>query len=206
MRKQVCTAICALAVLALSVRAADAFKLDDEGYIRNWLKLGPIQLDDKAGSHDEDNQKDFFNKGVFVDAVKATPAEKDKLKAGDKELAWTAVKADDAIVSFDEQDNTMNIIKAYVIAEADVADAAISIGSDDSSCWNVNGTEVVRAYAGRAAEKDQDKSKSFALKKGQNVLTAAVINGGGPTGACCRIMDKDGKPVKGLTISLTPVK
>ena len=59
-------------------------------------------------------------------------------------------------------------------------------------------------YAGRGVEKDQDKSQPVTLKKGVNVLYAAVINGGGPTGLCARFLDKEGNPIKNLEISLTP--
>jgi hypothetical protein len=36
------------------------------------------------------------------------------------------------------------------------------------------------------------------LKKGVNVIRAAVVNGGGATDFCARFVDEDGRPVKGL--------
>jgi hypothetical protein len=198
--------LCLVGLLMLagySLRAADALKVDDEGFIRNWLVLGPIGLADTASNHDEDNQKEFFNKEQFADQFKATPKEGDKVKVGANEMAFAVLKADDSLFSFTEQDNSMNIIVTYVVAENDIPDVKLSIGSDDSSCWRLNGKEIIRVYSGRGTEKDQDKSQAVTLTKGVNVLMGAVINGGGPTGACARFLDKDDKPVKNVTIQLT---
>ena len=63
---------------------------------------------------------------------------------------------------------------------------------------------MLTVYSGRAAEADQDKSSPFTLKKGTNVISAIVINGGGEVGLSARILDKSGNPVKNVTVSLTP--
>lgn len=192
----------ALMVAGYSVRAADALKVDDEGFIRNWLVLGPIGLADTASNHDEDNQKDFFSKEQFEGQFKAAPKEGDKVKVGANEMAFSTLNADAAVFNFTEQDNSMNISVTYVVAEDDIADVKLAIGSDDSSCWRLNDQEVIRVYEGRGAEQDQNKSQPVTLKKGVNVLMGMVINGGGPTGACARFLDKEDKPVKNITIQL----
>ncbi|MGD0091978.1 MAG: hypothetical protein ABSE73_18860 [Planctomycetota bacterium] len=198
-------AVCALLCCVSGARAADkTYKVDDEGFIRNWLLLDVIQLDDKAGNHDEDNQKEFFNKEFFPGQKKCAPKDGDKVKVGTAENKWTAFQSDDSLVMFKEQDNSMYMAVAYVICENEMADVKMKIGSDDSSCWIVNGTEVFRVYAGRAVGKDDDTTKAFKLNKGSNTILVEVINGGGPSGMCCRIVDKDDKPVKNVTISLTP--
>jgi hypothetical protein len=197
--------LCALALAGTTVRAEEkTFKVDNDGYIRNWLTIPAIELDDKASTHEEDSQKDFFNKEFFPKQKTATPAEGDKVKIGSKEVTWKAKQVDESIWNFDEQDNCMNIGVTYIVCESDLADVKLSIGSDDSSLWLLNGAEVIRVYAGRAVEVDQDQSKPVTLKKGKNVLYMATINGGGPTGCCARFVDKDGKAVKNIQISLTP--
>ncbi|MCY3019403.1 MAG: hypothetical protein NTW87_10315 [Planctomycetota bacterium] len=198
--------VCAFAFAVTAARAGDAktFKPDDEGFIRNWLVLEAIQLDDKAANHDEDNQKDFFNKEFFKDLKKCAPKDGDKVKVDTKDLAWKATQFDDAVCAFAEQDNTMNIAVTYVTCEADIPDVKLKIGSDDSSIWLLNGKEIIRVFAGRGVEKDQDTSGAVKLNKGVNVLMGQVINGGGPTGMCARFVDKDDKPVKNITIGLTP--
>jgi len=57
--------------------------------------LETIQLDEKAGSHDEENQKDFFNKEWFPGVKTAAPKDGEKVKVGDKEIAFKAHQADD---------------------------------------------------------------------------------------------------------------
>jgi hypothetical protein len=136
--------------------------------------------------------------------MSATPADGEKVKIGSREVAWKAKQLDEAIWNFEEQDNSLFLGIAYIVCESDMADVKLSIGSDDSSLWLLNGAEAIRVYAGRAVEVDQDVSKSLTLKKGKNVLYMATINGGGPTGCCARFLDKDGKAVKGIKISLTP--
>jgi hypothetical protein len=38
------------------------------------------------------------------------------------------------------------------------------------------------------------------LKKGANVIRAAIVNAGGATDFCARFLDGEDRPVKGLTI------
>jgi len=90
------------------------------------------------------------------------------------------------------------------MADADLNDLKLKIGSDDGSCWRLNDKEVIRVYAGRAYEKDQDVKGGLSLKKGLNVLRVGVINGDGEFGFCARFTDKDDKPVKNIRILLVP--
>ncbi len=199
-----CLLLCSGAV----AHAAD-FAPDDSGYIRNWLLLEPFEVGEKASEHGEDAQKDFLTKEAFAGHFKATP------KAGDKvtiampdvtatDVSWHAGQSDGAVYALEQKDNSLYLATVYVTSEQELTEAVLSIGSDDSSSWRVNGSEVLTVYAGRAAEADQDKSSPFTLKKGVNVISAVIINGGGEVGLSARILDKDGNPVKTLVVSLTP--
>jgi hypothetical protein len=206
----------ALLVLILATaRAADdakTFAPDDEGFIRNWLVLDPIPLGDTAGNHEEESQKPFFAKEHFTGQKDVQPKDGDKAKVGEKQLAWHAVKCDDFYVDFEksasdankEKENSLFFAVAYVIADKDTDGLKLAIGSDDSSVWTLNGKELIRVYEGRPVDKDQNTAEGVALKKGVNVLRAMVINGEGPTGACARFLDKEGKPVKGLKVAVAP--
>jgi hypothetical protein len=80
-------------------------------------------------------------------------------------------------------------------------------GSDDGAVWWLNGEEVQRFVGGRGVAKDQDKTaKPVKLKKGLNTLVAIVVNGGGPTGACARFVNKAGQPVVKMTSAAEPPK
>lgn len=203
MNKLLLAAAGLLLLASPTVSAAD-FKPDDSGYIRNWLLLDPFEIGDKASEHEEGSQKDFFAKEYFSGQFKAMPKAGDKVKANNNDVSWKAGQSDEAAYKLEAKDNSLYLAVTYVISETEVPGAVLSIGSDDSSSWRVNGTEVLTVYAGRAVEADQDKTRSFTLTKGTNVISAAVINGGGEVGLSARILDKDGNPVKNVVISLTP--
>ncbi len=200
---------CGLLLFTGALANAADFKPNDEGYIRNWLMLDGFELGDKASEHEEDSQKDFFLKEAFEGEFKAKPKAGDKVKitlpgVTSTEASWKAGEAEESVLSFEEKENSLFISVVYVISDVEVPEVKLSIGSDDSSNWRVNGKEVLSVYSGRGVEPDQDESVPFTLVKGTNVILASVINGTGPTGLSARILDKTGNPVKNVVISLTP--
>jgi len=52
---------------------------------------------------------------------------------------------------------------------------------------------------------DDGVSQRLTLNKGQNIVRAAVINGGGATDFCARFLDENDKPLKGYTVSVGEV-
>ena len=82
-------------------------------------------------------------------------------------------------------------------------DVRLAIGSNAASVWWVNGEEVVGIYNDRQTVIDDGVSKRITLKKGPNVIRAAVVNGGGATDFCARFLDANDKPIKGLSITLS---
>jgi hypothetical protein len=188
--------------------------VDPEGFIGNWLVLDPVELGDKAGTHEEDSQKEFFDREYVSGQAGATPEAGTKVKIGDKDMAWKAVvnRGQDAAVNLraladragKPTENTVVLGLCYVWADADMNDLKLKIGSDDSSCWRLNDKEVIRVFANRACEKDQDTKEGLSLKKGLNVLRVIVINGGNEFGFCGRFTDKDDKPVRNIKVMLSP--
>ena len=49
---------------------------------------------------------------------------------------------------------------------------------------------------------DDGVSKRLTLKKGPNVIRAAIVNGGGATDFCARFLDAEDRPPTALTIRL----
>ena len=78
----------------------------------------------------------------------------------------------------------------------------LAIGSNAASVWWVNGQEVIGIYNDRQTVIDDGVSKRLALKKGPNVIRAAIVNAGGATDFCARFLDEEGRPLKGITVSL----
>jgi hypothetical protein len=195
-----------LVQVGFSARAADALKVDDEGFIRNWVVLGPINTPFDLHRQDQGTLGHYFDKEQFEGQFKAAPKDGEKVKVGDKEMAFSELNADGAVFKFPEPPTSMNIAVTYVVAKEDIADVKLAIGSDDSSCWRLNGQEVIRLYKNGGVERDQNKSQAVTLKKGVNVLMGVVINGVGATCACARFLDKEDKPVKNVTIQLAPAQ
>jgi hypothetical protein len=68
----------------------------------------------------------------------------------------------------------------------------------------VNGREVIGIYGDRQTVIDDGVSKRLTLKKGPNVIRAAVVNGGGATDFCARILDSKDKPLTDFVVNLRP--
>ena len=78
----------------------------------------------------------------------------------------------------------------------------LAIGSNAASVWWVNGQEVIGIYGDRQTVIDDGVSKRLTLKKGTNIVRAAIVNGGGATDFCARFLDADDKPLKDFTVRL----
>lgn len=188
-------------------------KADSEGFIHDWLILDPIVLED-ASDQSEDAIKPILAKEYFKDQLKVQPQVADKVTVGTNDLQWREVKLDAAtkqidLVQFATANNypTESVLfwgVAYVVADEDMSDVKLAIGSDDSSRWWVNGEEVITAYESRPVNPDDSQSKAIKLKKGVNEVRFAVINGGGEAGACARFLDANGNPVTKLAVSAVP--
>ncbi len=78
----------------------------------------------------------------------------------------------------------------------------LAIDSNAASVWWVNGKEVIGIFGDRQTLIDDGVSKRLSLKKGPNVVRAAIVNGGGATDFCARFLDANDKPIKEYTVSL----
>jgi hypothetical protein len=63
-----------------------------------------------------------------------------------------------------------------------------------ASVWGGNGTEVIGVYTDRQSVIDDGVAKRLMLKKGPNVVRAAVINAGGATDFCARFSTETAGP------------
>ena len=89
-----------------------------------------------------------------------------------------------------------------VDAPRDMPNVRLAIGSNAASIWWLNGQEVIGIYNDRQTVIDDGVSKRLMLKKGPNVIRAAVVNAGGATDFCARFLDSDDNVVKGIVASL----
>jgi hypothetical protein len=186
----------------MSPRAAP----DADGFIRRWLLLEPIAstgLTEKVVR--EAVTKEYFSRQITI-----SPRDGQKVTVGDKELAWHAVDTTEYNV------NLFHFARAFgkptsdvlfwavtiVHAPQEIRGVRLAIGSNAASVWWVNGQEVIGIYGDRQTVIDDGVSKRLTLKKGANIVRAAIINGGGATDFCARFLDGEDKPLKTFTVSL----
>lgn len=167
-----------------------------------WLVFGPLPLGDAAGDHNVALAKEWIpgQKSLM-------PAQHVKASVGATEYRWEVAESSDFFLDLGTPENSAHLAVTYVHSDEDVAEAFLLTGSDDSAVWWLNGVEVQKFVGGRGVVKDQDRTaKPVSLKKGVNVLMTAVINGGGPTGACARFVNKDNQPLLKLKSGAEPPK
>ena len=89
-----------------------------------------------------------------------------------------------------------------VDAPRDMLGVRLAIGSNAASVWWLNGEEVIGLYNDRQAVIDDGVSKRVTLKKGPNVIRAAIVNAGGATDFCARFLDGKDNPIKEIVVRL----
>ena len=178
-----------------------------DGFVQRWLILEPIRV---TGQLTDSAVRTLVTTDSFPDQLSVIPRDGDKVRVGDTELTWHAVDTLAYNVNlfhfaYALTKPTSNVLFwAVTIVEAprDLSDVRLSIGSNAASIWWVNGKEVIGLFNDRQTVIDDGVSPRLELKKGPNVIRAAVVNAGGATDFCARFLDEEGRPVKGITVSL----
>jgi len=181
-------------------------KADTDGFLRRWLVLEPI-----ASNGLTDNiVQAAVRREPFLSQVAAVPRDEDKLTVDGMDLVWHAVDTTKYNVNLFHyatalKKNTSNVlfwVVTVVNAPREMRDVRLAIGSNAASVWWVNGQEVTSVYGDRQTVIDDGVSKRLTLKEGPNVIRAAVINAGGATDFCARILDANDRPVTDVTLNL----
>ena len=177
-----------------------------DGFIRRWLVLEPIAA---TGLTDSIVQA-AVRKGPFVNEPSAIPRDGEKVNVDSAQLTWHALDTSNYNLnlfhfarSLDK--NTSNVlfwVVTVVHAPREMRDLRLAIGSNAASVWWVNGQEAIGIYGDRQTVIDDGVSKRLTLKKGPNVIRAAVVNGGGATDFCARILDASDKPLTDIVVNL----
>ena len=192
----------------LSPPKTEEMKPGPDGFIRRWLVLEPIAA---TGLTDSIVQA-AVKKGPLVTELSAVPRDGEKVNVESAQLTWHALDTSNYNLnlfhfarSLDK--NTSNVlfwVVTVVHAPREMRDVRLAIGSNAASVWWVNGQEVIGIYGDRQTVIDDGVSKRLTLKKGPNVIRAAVVNGGGATDFCARILDASDKPLTDFVVNLRP--
>jgi hypothetical protein len=180
------------------------FVPDEEGFIRHWLLLGPIELGARAAEHTAKAQGEFFDREWFPGQSGFRPRPGDAPIVERPDLEWQPRRAGDYALDLGHAENSISHGVVYLYCDREIRGAVLAIGSDDGSRWALNGEELIRVHSGRNVRKDDDRSRPIVLQAGLNVLSMSVINGGGQTLACARFLDRTGSPVRGLVCRYSP--
>ena len=173
---------------------------DAEGFIRNWLVLAPIAVQEDSGATEID--RDLLGGEATI-----KPKPGDKVNVAGKILSWTPHQTTDYFIDFRQSfgaergEDAAGYAVAYVIADDDTK-AKLSIGSNDQCKIWLNGKQVIKFAETRTLDKDTD-SADVTLVKGQNVLVFKVINEKNNWQAAARFLQGT-TPLKNIRISLAP--
>ncbi len=178
-----------------------------DGFIQRWLILEPIPTN---GLTDIAVQT-AVKKDYFPNQFTVVPQDGAKVTVRGAELTWHA--EDTKLYNLNlyhfaralgkPTTNVLFWAVTIVNTQEEMRDVRLAIGSNSASVWWINGQEVIGIYGDRQTVVDDGVSKRLTLKKGANVIRAAIVNGGGATDFCARFLDADDRPVKALTIRLS---
>lgn len=177
-----------------------------DGFIQRWLVLEPIAA---TGVTDNAVQA-LVKKDLFPNQFTGLPKDGDNVRVGNNELTWHAVDTLNYNVNLfhfarAQGKKTSDVLfwaVTIINSPREIHDVRLSIGSNAASVWWVNGKEVIGIYGDRQTVIDDGVSKRLTLNKGQNIIRAAIVNGGGATDFCARLLDNEDKPLKEITVNL----
>lgn len=88
-----------------------------------------------------------------------------------------------------------------IVCDEEMKDVRLSVGSNSASMWWINGEETLMLSGDRRMVVDDAMSNRITLKKGENVIRGAIINGPGMSDFCVRFVKADGTIIKnGISI------
>jgi hypothetical protein len=202
-----------------------------DGYIQRWVVLEPIPAQGVTQSAIQAAvKKEYFPNQFTVipkdgDKVTVTNvggagggmrgggpgAAAGGTGGGNSEFTWHALDTKDYNFNLYHYSHDLNKpsnnvlwwVVTVVVCPEEMRDVRLAIGSNDASVWWLNGQEIIGLYGDRQNTFDDAVSKRLTLKKGANVIRAAVHNQQGATDFCARFLDAEDKPIKNITIDLS---
>jgi hypothetical protein len=195
------------AARTLSKPASPTRPVDAAGFIRRWLVLEPIKV---AGVVTESGFQEALQGGSIPALGAVLPRHGDAVTVNDSSLTWHAV--DTALYNVNlyhfawalnkPTSNVLFWAITVIDAPKEMTGVRLAIGSNAASNWWLNDERVIGIYNDRQAVIDDGVSKRITLRKGRNVIRAAILNAGGATDFCARFLDANDKPITGLAVSL----
>ena len=174
---------------------ASSVQPDNQGFIRRWRLMEPIAVDVRSNII-------FTNSWLrekFSEELARLPKQKGKWYTLDSENY--NVKLFRFAEKYGKQTyGSFFWCETFIECPEDIENVRLACGSNGASMWWLNGEEVLLLEGDRRMVEDDGMSQRLTLKKGRNVLRAAVINGPGLSDMCARFLDEKGLPVTNFTL------
>lgn len=191
-----------------SPATADAATPDNDGFIRRWMLLEPIDKPNRSNTVFTDSYlREAFYTEYFKEQLTLLPKDGQKVKVGKQKLTWHAldsklfnVKLFRLATGLNKQMYGVLFWAVTVIDSPQEQTVRLAVGSNSASMWWLNGEEAVLLSGDRRMVKDDCTSARLTLKQGRNVLRGSIINGPGMSDFCVRFIDEKGNAVTNLSI------
>ena len=179
--------------------------VDARGFIHRWLVLEPVPV---PGRLTEPAVQEALKLAALPEG--AQPADGAKLTVNGAQVAWHALDTLNYNLNLYHfawalsrpTSNVLFWVETRVDSPREMQGVRLAIGSNAASRWWLNGEPVIALNDDRQSVIDDGVSKRITLRKGRNVIRAAIVNGGGATDFCARFLDGNDQPIQGLGISL----
>src|SRR5665213_1782234 len=158
---------------------------DAKGFIQRWLVLEPVRKSISRNSiFTDDYLRTTFSTDNFSSDFNTIPKNGEQVKVGDQELKWYAL--DSKAFSFNLYDFTYAINKppygvlfwlvTVIDCPQEIKNVRIAAGTNSAGMFWLNGKEALMLSGDRDMIMDNVTSSLLTLKKGKNIIRAAVIN------------------------------
>ena len=180
--------------------------VDARGLIHRWLVLEPVAV---QGRLTESAVQEALELAALPDA-NALPKDGEVVTVNGAAHNWHALDTINYNLNLyhfarglsKPTSNVLFWVATTVDSPREMHNVRLAIGSNAASRWWLNGEPVIALNDDRQSVIDDGVSKRITLRKGRNVIRAAIINGGGATDFCARFLDENDEPVVGLSASL----
>jgi hypothetical protein len=181
--------------------------VDTRGFIHRWMVLEPVPV---QGRLTESAVKEALAVAALPDMGDTLPKDGDVVEVGGAPHEWHALETLNYNVNLyhfawalsKPTSNAVFWTVTVVNSPREMQNVRLAIGSNAASRWWLNGEPVIALNDDRQSVIDDGVSKRITLRKGRNVIRAAIVNGGGATDFCARFLDEDDEPVRGLETGL----
>jgi hypothetical protein len=181
--------------------------VDARGFIHRWLVLEPIPV---APRLTESAVQEALASAALPDIVGAAPADGMVVTVNGAQYKWHALDTTNYNLNLyhfawalsKPSSNVLFWVETIVDSPREMHGVRLAIGSNAASRWWLNDQLVIALNDDRQSVIDDGVSRRLTLRKGRNVIRAAIINGGGATDFCARFLDANDRAIQGLNVTL----